>query len=79
MAEDLIILLILLAVLLILSFHSTRETMKDKIQEMDPKVSHTIIVNALAKKGPEGTFSAFDTQLKTYEDLASYENDNNDG
>ena len=78
MTEDLIV-LILLAVLLILSFHSTRETMKDKIQEMDPKVSHAIIMNALAKKGPKGTFSAFDTQLKTYEDLASYENDNNDG
>lgn len=78
MVEDLVV-LILLTVLLILSLHSTREPMKDKIVPMDTKVSHDIIVNALAKKGPEGTFSAFNTQLKTYEDLASYENDNNDG
>jgi hypothetical protein len=75
MAEDLIV-LILVAVLLILSVHSTREPMTDNIHPMDPNVSHDIIVNALAKKGPQGTFSAFDTQLKKYEDLVAHENDN---
>jgi cell division protein YceG involved in septum cleavage len=80
MVEDLILLIVVVAALVAV-VASTREHLKNKkkkstkLAELSPEDSLKSIVSSLQKVGPAGTYKAFDTQLKTYEDIISHEND----
>jgi len=81
MIEDLIILIVVVAALVAV-VASSREYLKNKkkkkgtkLAELSPQDSLNSIVSSLEKVGPAGTYKAFDTQLKTYEDIISHEND----
>jgi cell division protein YceG involved in septum cleavage len=83
MIEDLIILIVVVAALVaVVASSQTREHLKNKkkkkgtkLPELSPQDSLNSIVSSLEKVGPAGTYKAFDTQLKTYEDIISHEND----
>ena len=68
--EDLI-LLFLVIVLLVATVGMTqeREHMTEEIKAPTKEESYNKVASVLAKVGPPGTFSAFDTQLKTQEDV----------
>ena len=67
--EDLI-LLFLVVVLLVATVGITgREHMTEAIKAPTKEESYSKVASVLAKVGPAGTFSAFDTQLKTQEDV----------
>lgn len=68
MTEDLI-LLFLLTVLLVATVGTTREHMTEQVIAPNKGESYDKMVRALAKFGPSGTFSAFDTELKKQEDI----------
>ena len=68
--EDLI-LLFLVIVLLVATVGMTngREYMKEEIKAPTIQESYDKVSQVLAKVGPAGTFSAFDTQLTKQEDV----------
>jgi hypothetical protein len=68
--EDLI-LLFLVIVLLVATVGMTqgREHMTEKIKAPTKEESYDKVASALARLGPTGTFSAFDTQLTKQEDV----------
>jgi uncharacterized protein YpmS len=81
MIEDLIILIVVVAALVAV-VASSREHLKNKkkkkttkVPELSPQDSLNSIVSSLEKVGPAGTYKAFDTRLKTYEDIIAREND----
>lgn len=68
MAEDLII-LFLVVILLVAAVGTTREHMTEEIVPPSKFESYNTVTRALKARGPTGTFTAFDAELKKNEDL----------